>query len=62
MMSYFALIIVYYQKYDIRYGLGTLIGTMLPYSVVFFIAWSLLLIVWVLLGIPLGPEAGIYLP
>ncbi len=60
MMSFFALIIVYYQKYDTKSGLGTLIGTMLPYSFVFFVAWTLLLIVWILLGLPLGPEAGLY--
>ena len=60
MMSFFALIIVYYQKYDNKAGIGTLITTMLPYSVVFFLAWSLLMIVWIWLGIPLGPEAGLY--
>jgi len=60
MMSFFALIIVYYQKYDSKAGLGTLIGTMLPYSIVFFIVWTLLLIVWIITGLPLGPEAGLY--
>ncbi len=60
MMSFFALIIVYYQKYDEKAGIGTLIATMLPYSIVFFIAWTMLLVVWILLGIPLGPEAGLY--
>lgn len=60
MMSFFALIIVYYQKYDQKSGIGTLIGTMLPYSVVFFIVWTLLMIVWIWLGLPLGPEAGLY--
>lgn len=60
MMSFFALIIVYYQKYDNKAGLGTLIGTMLPYSIVFFIVWTLLLIIWILTGLPLGPEAGLY--
>ncbi|MBU1014708.1 MAG: AbgT family transporter [Bacteroidetes bacterium] len=60
MMSFFALIIVYYEKYDAKAGIGTLIGTMLPYSIVFFIAWTLLLIVWILAGLPLGPEAGLY--
>jgi len=62
MMSFFALIIVYYQKYDEKSGLGTLIGTMLPYSFVFFIVWTLLMIVWILLGLPLGPESGLYYP
>ena len=60
MMSFFALIIVYYQKYDSKSGLGTLIGTMLPYSIVFFIVWTLLMIVWIITGLPLGPEAGLY--
>lgn len=60
MMSFFALIIVYYQKYDTKAGIGTLIATMLPYSFTFFIAWTLLIIAWVILGIPLGPEAGLY--
>ncbi len=62
MMSYFALIIVYYRKYDTKAGLGTLIATMLPYSLIFLIVWTLLLIVWILLGLPLGPEAGLYYP
>lgn len=60
MMSFFALIIVYYQKYDAKAGLGTLIATMLPYSVMFFIAWTILLIGWILAGLPLGPDAGLY--
>jgi len=60
MMSFFALIIVYYQKYDSKAGIGTLVGTMLPYSMMFFIVWSALMIVWILLGLPLGPEAGLY--
>ncbi len=60
MMSFFALIIVYYQKYDIKAGMGTLIGTMLPYSMVFFVLWTALLIVWIFWGLPLGPDAGLY--
>lgn len=60
MMSFFALIIVYYEKYDKSAGIGTLMSTMLPFSLVFFISWSLLLVVWILLNIPLGPGAGLY--
>lgn len=62
MMSFFALILVYFEKYDNKSGIGTLISTMMPYTVVFFIVWSLLLIGWTLLNIPLGPGAGIYYP
>jgi aminobenzoyl-glutamate transport protein len=60
MMSFFALIIVYYEKYDKKAGIGTLISTMLPYSLTFFVLWTLLLIGWVLLGLPLGPDSGLY--
>jgi aminobenzoyl-glutamate transport protein len=61
MMSFFALIIVFFQKYQKKSGIGTLVATMLPYSIVFFIGWVLLLILWISLGLPLGPGAGIYL-
>ncbi len=60
MMSFFALIIVYFQKYDAKAGLGSLMATMLPYTITFFIVWTLLMIAWILIGLPLGPEAGIY--
>lgn len=60
MMSFFALIIVYFEKYQKNAGLGTLISTMLPYTIVFTIFWTLLLIVWALLDLPLGPEAPIH--
>jgi len=60
MMSFFALIIAFFQKYDSKAGMGTVIATMLPYSIIFFIVWTLLLIAWILLGLPLGPDAGLY--
>lgn len=60
MMSFFALIIAYFQKYDSKAGIGTIISTMLPYTIIFFIAWSILLVVWLGFGLPLGPGAGIY--
>lgn len=62
MMSFFALIIVYFQKYDSKAGIGTLVSTMLPYSIFFFLGWVLLLVAWILFGLPLGPGAGTHLP
>ena len=61
MMSYFALIISFMQRYRADAGLGTLVATMLPYSMTFLVGWTLLLIVWILLGLPVGPGAPIYL-
>lgn len=60
MMSFFALIIAFVQIYDPKAGIGTIIATMVPYSFVFFICWVLLLVAWLLLGLPLGPDAGIH--
>lgn len=59
MMSFFALIIAYVQKYDKKSGIGTIIATMLPYSVAFFLVWVILLMGWITLGLPLGPGAGL---
>lgn len=54
MMSYFALIIAFFQKYDKSAGIGTLVATMLPYSVSFLLTWTALLLAWTALGLPLG--------
>jgi aminobenzoyl-glutamate transport protein len=61
MMSYFALIVAFIQRYQPQAGIGTVVATMLPYSVTFFLCWTVLLLVWVLLDLPLGPGAGLYL-
>jgi aminobenzoyl-glutamate transport protein len=60
LLPYFALIIVYFQKYDKNAGIGTIIATMTPFSIAFFIGWVALLIVWILLGLPLGPGVSLY--
>jgi aminobenzoyl-glutamate transport protein len=60
MMSFFALIIVYFEKYDKKAGIGTLVATMLPYSILFFVGWVILLVIWLYAGFSLGPGAGIY--
>ncbi len=63
MMSYFALIVAFMQRYDPKAGIGTIVSTMLPYSVVFFIGWAIMLIIWILLGLPIGPGAPLdYVP
>jgi len=61
MMSFFALIIAFFQKYDKKAGIGTIISTMIPYSILFFIAWTVLLLGWIYFNIPLGPDSPIYL-
>ena len=62
MMSYFALIVAFMERYDKKAGIGTVISTMLPYTFVFLIVWSILLIIWLIFGIPVGPDAPLHLP
>ncbi|MFN3875453.1 MAG: AbgT family transporter, partial [Flavobacteriales bacterium] len=61
MMSYFALIVAFIARYDKRAGIGTVISTMLPYSIVFLIGWSAMLVAWVLLELPIGPGASMFM-
>ena len=62
LMTYFSVIIIFAQKYDKKAGIGTITATMIPYSVAFLIGWTLMLVVWLLLGLPIGPGVGIYYP
>jgi aminobenzoyl-glutamate transport protein len=59
LLPYFPIVIAFARRYDPETGLGTLMAAMLPYSVAFFLAWTILLAAWVLLGLPLGPGAPI---
>ena len=61
MMSYFALIVAFFERYDKRSGIGTVVATMLPYTLAFLVCWSVLLILWMWLGLPVGPGAGLTL-
>jgi aminobenzoyl-glutamate transport protein len=55
LMPYFALVVTFAQRYQKDAGVGTVIALMLPYAVIMTVAWTLLLIVWLVLGIPFGP-------
>jgi aminobenzoyl-glutamate transport protein len=61
LLPYFPLIVVYCQKYSKSTGIGTLISTMLPYTVGFLVTWTILLMAWWGLGLPLGLQAS-YVP
>ena len=62
LMTYYAVIIIFAQKYDKKAGIGTITATMLPYSFAFLIVWTLLFIIWLLAGLPIGLSAGLYYP
>ncbi len=55
LMPYFGIVVAFVQRYEPEAGVGTIIALMLPFSICFLLAWSLLLAVWLTAGIPLGP-------
>jgi aminobenzoyl-glutamate transport protein len=57
MMSYFALVIAFLQRYEPKAGIGTVVATMIPYSITFLIGWSALFALWIFMGWDLGPGA-----
>ena len=63
MMSYFGLILAFAMRYDKKLGIGTLISTMIPYSIAFLVGWVALFYLWVfVLGLPVGPGTPTYYP
>jgi aminobenzoyl-glutamate transport protein len=60
LMPYFGVVVAFAQQYRKDIGIGTIIALMLPYSIAFLVSWSILLLIWILLGWPLGPGAPIF--
>ena len=54
LMPYFPLVVVFGQRYVKNTGIGTVASLMLPYSIALFITWSLLLVMFWVLNLPLG--------
>ena len=62
LMPYFPLVVVYCQRYVKKTGIGTLTSMMLPYSITFITIWTVFLVLYWLLGLPLGLQAGYTYP
>ena len=48
------------KKYDKDTGWGTLVSSMLPYSMAFLVSWAVMLALWMILNLPLGPGATVF--
>ncbi len=57
LMAYFAVIVTFAEKYEKNSGIGTLISSMLPYSIVFLLGWTVMMMLWYFTGFPIGPDA-----
>ena len=62
MMTYYAVIIMFAQRYDKKAGIGTITATMLPYSIAFLVFWTILLVIWLTVGLPIGIETSLFYP
>jgi len=54
LMAYFGMIVIFAQKYQKDAGIGTVVAMMLPYFAALTVAWTALMFVWYLLGLPFG--------
>ena len=61
-MPFFVLTVAFFQKYNKKAGIGTVVSTMLPYSLGFLLGWIALFIIWYVLGLPLGPGSPMFYP
>lgn len=52
--AYFAMVVGFAQIYDKKAGVGTVVALMLPYTLWMAIIWTVLFVVWYLLGLPWG--------
>ncbi len=58
LMPYFPLVVVYCQRYVKSTGIGTLAAMMLPYSAAFFVLWTIFLLLYWMIGLPLGLQSS----
>jgi aminobenzoyl-glutamate transport protein len=62
LMPYFPLVVVFCQRYVTRTGIGTVVAMMLPYSLSFLVLWTAFLLLYWLVGLPLGLQSSYLYP
>jgi aminobenzoyl-glutamate transport protein len=62
LMPYFPLVVVFCKRYVKSTGIGTVVSIMLPYSVSLIVTWTVFLVLYWMLGIPLGLQASFLYP
>ncbi len=58
---YFPLLLGWIHKYNKNIGIGTIVSLLIPYAVILFVMWVIMLFVWYGLGLPIGVGEGIYI-
>lgn len=62
LLPYFPLVVVFCQRYVKNTGIGTLVSMMLPYFFIFIVVWTIYLLLYWFIGIPLGLQASYTFP
>ncbi len=58
---YFPLLLGWIHKYNNRIGIGTIVSLLVPYAVILFVMWVVLLFIWYGLNLPIGVGETIHL-
>ncbi|WP_342023557.1 AbgT family transporter [Arthrobacter citreus] len=58
---YMIVLLTMLRKYEPQAGLGTVIARMLPFTILFWLAWVAVLTVFFIFDLPMGPGNGIYI-
>lgn len=53
-------LLTFVRRYEPGAGLGTLMARRVPFVIPFWVSWAVVLLVFVWLGIPLGPGNDVY--
>jgi aminobenzoyl-glutamate transport protein len=56
---YWVIVLAFVQRWREGAGVGTLLALMIPYAIAFALVWPLLLMLWMLTGLPLGPGGAL---
>lgn len=59
LLPYFPIVLAFAKKYDKDITFGKLVSSLIPYSIGFYIIWTVFLILWYLFALPIGPSAEI---
>ena len=57
LFAYFPVVLAFARKYDKNAGMGTIMSNMILFSLSFLVVWSVLLAIFMMFGLPLGPGA-----
>ena len=59
LMPYFPLILIFCQRWQKEFGIGSLAATMLPFSIALLFSGLVMTALWVIFSLPLGPNAPV---